>query len=273
MSHLGRKVPVCVILDIDNTLLSGCRRFSASYPFTAVGGVLASQHSLAYYDAERGRHVRDCILTVRPHLGEFLRCVGRELSTTRVAVQVGVFTRNTPSYAKAIATQVLGPLMPVPLAFAFGSTHCCGPEGRKKPLAVTAFPATSLLVDDSCASFLAEEFFSGRGALVLPFFPGVRPWGAEEELDDVLACGERCAAHDPALHEQDEYAAFLGDGEAETAASLCALIAEFVAFWHNNSAAATGASINLLTDPRAARYQRRWCDYHAPFGKKLESIF
>ncbi|ESL06752.1 hypothetical protein TRSC58_05570 [Trypanosoma rangeli SC58] len=163
--------------------------------------------------------------------------------------------------------------MSVPLAFTFGSTHCCGPEGRKKPLSVTTFPATSLLVDDSCASFLADEFFSGRGALVVPFFSGHRPWGPEDELDDVLACGERCTSHNSHFYGQDEYAALVGDGEEENSASLCALIAEFVAFWHNNSEDAADVTINLLKDSRAARYQRRWCGYHAPFDKRLEGIF
>ncbi|EAN98438.1 hypothetical protein C3747_112g65 [Trypanosoma cruzi] len=273
MSYSGRKVLVCLLFDIDNTLLSGCRRFPAECPWTARGaGVFAPQHTLSYYDSERGRYMRNYIITTRPHLGEFLHRVSAELSTTRVAVQVGLFTRNTPSYANAIAEQVLRPLMPVPLAFKFGSTHCCGPEERKKPLAVTGFPATSLLVDDTCASFIADEFFSGRGALVAPFFSGLKPWGLEEEMDDVLSCGGSSGFPDTCSHGEDEYSEILRSAEDENSTLLCALIEEFVAFWHNNSDDATDTTINLLKDPRAARYQKQWSRYHAPFEERLVCI-
>ncbi|KEG11008.1 hypothetical protein DQ04_03061030 [Trypanosoma grayi] len=278
----GGRVPVFVVLDIDNTLLSTCRRFSASHPF-AVSGALVRQQTLCYHDAERGRCVHDCTFTMRPHVPEFLRVVSGALSTSRVAVRVGLFTRNTPSYAHAVAEQLLRPLMPVPLAFALGSSRCCGPDGRQKSVSVTGAPATSLLVDDKCGSLVPREFFSGRGALVQPFFTGVRQWGPEEEMDDVLSCGERFAtpeidSNNSSSRKDDDddddvvESCLLGCG-ADAEVTLCALIEAFVAFWHDNgNEVSASGETDLLQHPRATRYRACWSSYHAPVEERLACI-
>ncbi|KAH9600726.1 FCP1 homology domain [Trypanosoma melophagium] len=278
---IGCRVPLFLILDIDNTLLSACNRFSAGFPFTSTA-TFAQQQTLRYHEAERGQCMRACTITLRPHLREFLQLLDGTLSTSRVKVRVGLFTRNTSSYAKAIAEQVLQPLMRESLAFIFDGTHCtCGSE-RKKPLSVSPLPATSLLIDDSCSSFIADEFFSGRGALVQPFFNGIRPWSLEDEIDDVLSCRDfpfQTSDSNPSWnndlilydHNHNEKK---GVGEDWCNVSLSLLLKEFVAFWHNNINYYESEEkvVNLLQDPRAARYRDCWYNYHSPMEERVLCI-
>lgn len=226
--------------------------------------------------------MRDRLVTLRPHLSCFLRRLSVELNTSRVAVRVGLFTRNTQSYAMAVAEQILRPLMSVPLAFVFGGAHCRGKDRRGKSLTVTGHPATSLLVDDSCASFVADEFFGGRGALVRPFFTGAKPWGPEEEMDDVFLCTQRRAFFDLKSDESrrqfsllmaEDMMDYSSNGEEEGGdVSLSVLLEEFVAFWHNNNYDFTEEPINLLKDPRAEQYQKCWYGYHVSMEERLLCI-
>ncbi|ORC88194.1 uncharacterized protein TM35_000182510 [Trypanosoma theileri] len=281
---VGRPLPLFLIFDIDNTLLSACNRFSAVFPFTSTT-TLAQQQTLRYREAERGQCLRACTITLRPHLREFLQLLDGALNTSRVKVQVGLFTRNTSSYANAIAEQVLQPFMRERFAFVFGGTHCtCGNE-RKKPLSVSPLPATSLLIDDRYSSFIADEFFSGRGALVQPFFNGMRPWSPEDEMDDVLSCSSCVGSSltfqnsDSNLYESDDLIFYHPqqkgeDGNLCCDVSLCLLIKEFVAFWHNNIHYYESEEnvVNLLQDPRAARYRDCWYNYHSPMEEHVLCI-
>ncbi|KAG8341951.1 putative NLI interacting factor like phosphatase [Trypanosoma vivax] len=281
----GSRVPIFVILDIDGTLLSRIR-CSTAVPFLPLPTLSSSQmpagdaslFTLRYCDVLRhGWTIQEQAVVTRPYLREFINRLN-EISTTRTVVRLGIFTRNELSYARAVADQLLTPMLHSgSLAFVLDGTQCVSQsdaeeedENRgcqyRKPLAVSGAPNTSLLIDDSCRSFVPKEFFSGRGILVPSFFSGGRVWKMEDELCSILECAEQETANSTR---------FADSGECFT--PLYAVIREFVAFWHDHHTLAECdrnglRAFNLLTDTRARRYADCWHAYHLPLEDRLRCI-
>lgn len=228
MQRVARRLPVHVLLDIDGTLLHPCRpRFhscgddggdddilSSTVATLNAGAAALTSPVLAPFSCPPSR-VRQVLL--RPHVVPFLAhlLVDKALDTTRVAVFVSLYTRQSAAYCEAVARQLLTPALlqhrpqlspsvsPLDLFHRlYSGGHCVQPAlgdlrdaspvspsacwlpttDWTKTISVTSCPLTTVLVDDKSANLRPLELATGRGVLLPSFHPSADEFAGDDCL-------------------------------------------------------------------------------------------